>query len=62
MNHYPEKNHDLIRMNDKFQLLPGYSGLYLGAAFRNLGMSLIGLFIPLYILSEMGRIYSGSIL
>lgn len=51
MNQYPESSSRLpFHLGRKLQLLPGYSGLYLTSAFRNLAMSLISLFIPLYIL------------
>ncbi|MBN1263635.1 MAG: hypothetical protein JW991_04740 [Candidatus Pacebacteria bacterium] len=57
MSYYPEKINgfslDFFRSRP---CLSGYAGLYLSSAFRSLGMSLIGLFIPLYILKLTGHI------
>ncbi|HUW22354.1 MAG TPA: MFS transporter [Candidatus Bathyarchaeia archaeon] len=59
MNHYPEENGGISkRLPRGFQPLPGYSGLYLSTAFRSLGMDLISLFIPLYILNLTGNVFS----
>lgn len=57
MDHYPERTNDLARpIRKRWPPLPGYTGLYLSTAFRDLGMNLIGLFIPLYIYKLTGRI------
>jgi hypothetical protein len=57
MNHYPEKARDFLKIfKGKPLLLPSYSGLYLSEGFRSLGMNLIGLFVPLYILKITGSV------
>jgi hypothetical protein len=57
MNQYPEKTNQFPKpLRTKLQLFPGYTGLYLSAAFRGLGMNLIGLFVPLYIFKLTGSL------
>ena len=55
MNQYPEREPQIELPVGKGRL-PGYAGLFLSAAFFNLGMSLISLFIPLYVYSLTGRL------
>ena len=38
-------------------LLPGYQGLYLAEAFRNLGLSLVGVFLPVYLFQVTGELF-----
>lgn len=58
MPQYPERNGFAKTPGGWYELLPGYSGLYLSSGFRDLGMNLIGLFVPLYVLKITGSVTS----
>ncbi|MFC1790420.1 MFS transporter [Patescibacteria group bacterium] len=57
MSSYPEQINGFSNFSFSPKTrLPGYAGLYLSSAFQSLGMSLIGLFIPLYVLKLTGSV------
>jgi len=52
---YPENATEIFKVK-KPARFTGFTGLYLASAFRGLGMNLISLFIPLYILKITGSV------
>jgi hypothetical protein len=59
MDYYPERTNGVAGpFKGRMSLLPGYSGLYLSSGFRSLGMNLVSLFIPLYVLKLTGSLVS----